>query len=71
MEKKILIEGMSCGHCVGHVERALKEVKESIEVKVDLEGKNAVIKLKEDISNEKLKEVVEEAGYDVVAIENL
>lgn len=26
MKKKILVEGMNCGHCVNHVSEALKEI---------------------------------------------
>ena len=29
MKKKILIEGMSCEHCVGHVKEALEELDRS------------------------------------------
>ncbi|SNS46444.1 copper ion binding protein [Anaerovirgula multivorans] len=71
MKKKIMIEGMSCGHCVAHVERALKELQEVVDVEVDLPGKNAVVELKEDAPDEKLKETIEEAGYDVIAVDNL
>lgn len=71
MKKKIMIEGMSCGHCVAHVERALKELREVVNVEVNLPGKNAVVELKEDTPDEKLKEAIEEAGYDVIAVDNL
>ncbi|AOY75446.1 heavy-metal-associated domain-containing protein [Clostridium formicaceticum] len=71
MKKKILIEGMSCGHCVGHVEKALKEIGELIDVRVDLSDKSAIVELKEEVTDEKLKKIVEEAGYDVVTIESL
>ncbi|MCC5908961.1 MAG: heavy-metal-associated domain-containing protein [Clostridiaceae bacterium] len=71
MKKKINIEGMSCGHCVGHVEKALKGLAEVKNVVVDLQGKNAVVELTEDLSQEKLTEVIDDAGYDVVSIENL
>lgn len=69
MKKKVFIEGMSCNHCVAHVEGALKEVDGVRSVKVDLKGKNAVVELAHELDNEKLKEAVEEAGYEVVSIE--
>lgn len=71
MRKKIFIEGMSCGHCVAHVERALKELQEITDIKVDLAGKNAIVESNGEISDAKLREAIDEAGYDVVQIENI
>ncbi|SET24563.1 Copper chaperone CopZ [Natronincola peptidivorans] len=70
MKKKITIEGMSCGHCVAHVEKALKAIEEVIEVQVNLAEKNAIVELNGDVADAKLTEIIEDAGYDVVAIEN-
>lgn len=71
MTKKLLIEGMSCGHCVKHVEEALKELTEVKSVKVDLEGKNAVVELNQDVSDDKFKETITEVGYELVGVESL
>lgn len=69
MKKKIMIEGMSCGHCVKHVEEALGELSAVSTVEVNLEGKYAVIEgAAEDTA---IKEAIDEAGYDVVSIENI
>jgi copper chaperone len=67
MKKKISIEGMSCGHCVRHVENALKEVSGITDVTVDLKEKNAIVELNDDVTDTALKSAVEEAGYDVTA----
>lgn len=69
MTKKILIEGMSCGHCVKHVEEALKELAGVTSVKVDLAGKNAVVELAHEVADDKFKAAIDDAGYEVVAIE--
>jgi copper chaperone len=71
MKKKISIEGMSCGHCVRHVENALKEVSGITGVTVDLKEKNAIVELNDDVTDTALKSAVEEAGYDVTAIVNV
>lgn len=71
MKKKINIEGMSCMHCVKHVEEALKELAGVIKVTVDLNEKNAVVELDGDVQDSQLKEVIEEVGYDVIGITNL
>ncbi|GLC29133.1 heavy-metal-associated domain-containing protein [Clostridium omnivorum] len=71
MEKKILIEGMSCGHCVNHVTEALKEICGVKSVNVDLAGKNAIVELAHEVDDEKIKAAIDDAGYEVVGIETL
>lgn len=71
MKKKILIEGMTCGHCSARVEKILKEQEAVKNVTVDLEGKNALVELSADLSDDAIKEIIDDAGYDVVGIENL
>ena len=69
MKKKILIEGMSCGHCVNHVKEALSELNGVTSVDVNLDSKSAVIEAAEDVKDADIKFAVEDAGYDVVEIE--
>ena len=71
MKKNIMIEGMSCMHCVGRVKNALEEMEGVKEVTVDLEGKSATINLEKDIEDALLKEKIEDAGYDVVEIKTV
>ncbi|MBF8982449.1 heavy-metal-associated domain-containing protein [Lutibacter sp. B2] len=71
MKKKIMIEGMTCMHCVGRVKNTLEEMSGIKEVMVDLEGKSATIKLEKDVEDEILKEKIEDAGYDVVEIKTV
>lgn len=67
MKKKILIEGMNCNNCVGHVREALEGLDEVTSVNVSLEDKCAIVET--TASNEVLKEAIEEEGYDVIKIE--
>ena len=67
MKKKILIEGMQCEHCVGHVKEALSSLEGVVVVEVNLKGKYALVDT--DVSNEKLTEAIEDEGYDVIKIE--
>lgn len=69
MKKKIMIEGMSCKNCVKHVEEALGELNAVSHVEVNLEGKYAVVETTAD--NSELEAAIDDAGYDVVGIENL
>lgn len=71
MKKKINIEGMSCEHCVKHVTNALNELENVTKVTVDLKGNNAVVELSNDVSEDEIKNVIVDAGYDVVSIIDL
>lgn len=71
MKKKILIEGMSCEHCAKHVKNALTEVTGVQEVTVDLEGKNAVVVLSPDVSDDSLRHAIEEVEYEVAGIQSI
>lgn len=72
MNKKLYIEGMSCGHCANHVKNALIEVAGASSVEVDVEGKFAMAGFPGDVEESKLKEAVEEeAGYTLVKVESL
>jgi len=69
MTKKIFIEGMSCQHCVNHVKNALEELDGIKSAKVSLENKWAEVELSQDVANEKIKEAIEDAGYEVTGIQ--
>jgi copper chaperone len=69
MLKKILIEGMSCNKCVAHVKEALEELKDAKSIEVNLEGKYATVDTTSD--DEEIREVIDDAGYDVISIDNL
>jgi copper chaperone len=69
MKAKITIEGMSCGHCVKHVTNALSDLENVENIQVSLENKTALFESKAEIADEKIKFVIEDAGYEVVKIE--
>jgi len=71
MKKKIMISGMSCNHCVDHVKEALLEMPGVTQVEVNLDNKYAIIDFKYEVKNENINQVIDEAGYDVVNIENI
>jgi len=71
MKKRILIEGMSCEHCVRHVKEALSELAGVTGVRVDLAAKTAVIEASAEVKDEDIKFAIEDAGYEVKAIDIL
>lgn len=68
MKKLIIIEGMSCGHCVGHVKEALAELNGVMHVEVDISSKTAVIEISENVSDQVIQAAIDDAGYEVVEI---
>ena len=68
MEKKIMIEGMSCGHCVANVEKALNAI-DGVSASVDLESNTATVTLSKEVMDDTLKNAITEAGYTVTGIE--
>lgn len=71
MTKKLSIEGMTCGHCVKHVEEALNELDGVISAKANLAEKNALVDLSQDINESVFKDAMKEYGYELVGIQNL
>ena len=63
MEKTIKIEGMMCPHCEARMKKALEALEEVDSALTSHEKNNAVLTLNAPISDEKLKETVEKAGY--------
>jgi len=66
--KKLAINGMTCMHCVGRVDKALNGIEGVSEVKVNLEDNSATVVVGYAISDEVLTKVVVDAGYEVVGI---
>lgn len=67
MKKIISIEGMTCGHCVAHVEKALKALPGAEGVKVDLKKNQAEVK-SISANDETIKAAIADAGYVVTGI---
>ena len=65
MKKTIQIEGMQCNHCKMSVEKVLGALEGVTKVEVSLENKTAVIEAVKEIEDSKIKEVIEEAGFEV------
>lgn len=69
MKKTLIVEGMSCQHCVAHVKKALEGVSGVSEVSVDLDSKKAVLTADASVTDEALRSAVTEEGYEVKSIE--
>ena len=61
------VEGMTCGHCVGRVQKALDAAPGVIEAKVDLDSGTAEISYGAETDIAKLAGIVTESGYPAQA----
>ncbi len=68
MEKVLFIEGMVCGNCVKHVQKALTEIEGVNDALVELESETAKVQLSKDVSDDTLRSAITEAGYTVISI---
>lgn len=61
---QLQVEGMSCNHCVGAVNKSIREVDASARVEVDLSTQQ--IRVDTKASLEELSAALEDAGYPVL-----
>ena len=66
MEKLIKIDGMMCGHCSGRVQKALEALEGVESAVVSHENGTAVVKCADSVTDARLKEAVENQGFDVI-----
>lgn len=67
MEKIMIIEGMSCGHCKSSVEEALGDLANVESVEVILDEKKAIVK-SSGIEDSVLREAIDDIGFEVIEI---
>ncbi|MDQ0253606.1 copper chaperone [Evansella vedderi] len=69
MKKEVIrVDGMTCNHCKSTVEGALKNVAGVTLAEVNLDENNVSVEFDESaVTLDKLKEEIEEQGYDVVS----
>lgn len=70
MRKKLLVDGMSCMNCVRHLKEALQEDIKALEViDVSLENKCALVEVNDNVSDDIIKSVIDDLGYELKGIE--
>ena len=66
MIKKLLIEGMSCNHCINHLKTTLTEDIEGVKaLEVNLDDKYAIVDMKDGIDLNQLKQVIEDLDFEL------
>ena len=69
-ETTVKINGMMCGMCEAHINDAIRKNFDVKKVKASKSKKNAVILSDEDLDASKLKDVINETGYEYVSVES-
>jgi Cu+-exporting ATPase len=67
MIKTIIIDGLSCAHCVRRVETALNGIS-GVKAEVCLESRSASVMVPDGVEDKILIDAVTDAGYEVVSI---
>lgn len=62
MQKRIMIDGMSCGQCAGRISEALLSICGVSEAKVSVETKSAVVTLVHEVETVKFVEAIDSIG---------
>jgi len=71
MKKQFYIKGLHCASCVYTTEKALKAIPGVREAVVNLANSQAMIDGAEDINDQKIKDVIKDAGYQAIMEEDM
>lgn len=66
MKKTIIVKGMNCGHCEKHTETELLKIDGVIAAEANADRGEALVELEKEVSEDKFKSAVEEAGYNYI-----
>ncbi|MEA4992957.1 Copper chaperone CopZ [bioreactor metagenome] len=68
MAKSVVnVDGMSCEHCVKAITNAVSALPGVSDVAVDLKAKTVTVEHAPELSLEKIKNEIEEQGYDIIS----
>ncbi len=68
---KANVNGMVCAFCAQGIEKKMRALTQTQDVYVNLKQRIVAVELKDgqELSNEKVKAIIKDAGYDVTSIE--
>lgn len=69
-QKSFIVKDMSCKNCSNKIEKALKEINEIHDIKINLKSKEIFITSKENIEDEKIIQKLNKIDYKVSDIKN-
>lgn len=69
MQTSLKIKGMTCGHCVAAVTQELSAILGVSQVDVDLDSGQVTVISAESLPQELISSAIDEAGYELVSID--
>lgn len=69
MKYTATVEGMSCQGCAKSVKAAFTQLEGVQEVAVDLEAKEATLTSQTELTEEKIREALEDTSYTVLSVD--
>lgn len=69
MKKIIMVDGMSCEHCVKRVTESINEIEGAKCLNVSLADKSVEIEYKDNLILSKIRGSIIDAGYEVMSDE--
>ncbi len=71
MKKYVYIDGMCCDKCAKRAENAIAACKNVVNCDVKLKKNMAVVRSREPVSDDEIREAVDRAGFAVTNIEEV
>ncbi|MQM25671.1 copper-transporting ATPase [Glycomyces sp. NEAU-7082] len=68
METVYVVKGMTCGHCAGSVTQEISALPGVENVDVALETGKVTVRSEAALTEEQVREAVDEAGYELVGV---
>ena len=69
VKQVVKVGGMNCEHCAAHVKESLEKIEGVKSVTVSLQEKRAVVKSKDGIKEEDLKQAIEAVNKEYLGLE--
>ncbi|MCD8294112.1 MAG: heavy-metal-associated domain-containing protein [Clostridia bacterium] len=71
MKKNVYIDGMCCDKCAKRAENAISACRNVVNCDVKFKKNMAVVRSREPVSDDEIREAVERAGFTVTGIEEV
>ena len=61
------VPGMTCGHCAGTIDHAIKAIDPRAQVTIDIKAKHVAVQ--SAAGNSEIMNAIQSAGYDIARVE--
>lgn len=64
-ERIYKVPDVSCEHCVNAITREVGQIEGVLDVRVDLDAKTVTVSASENVREDRIREGIDEAGFDI------